>query len=117
MQFENLKIRKDSKDLYCDISNIIESNKSIRSFFSDQILRATLSISNNIAEWFERDTENELKRFLYIARWSCGEVRSMLHILVEKWYIKKDEFEKYYDKTKHISIMLYKYIKKIKERM
>ena len=44
----------------------------------DQIDRASLSVSNNIAEGFERGTTNELLAFLYIARGSAGEVRSML---------------------------------------
>lgn len=114
MKFENLKIRKESINLYYEISWIIEQNKNIRNFFKDQILRATLSISNNIAEGFERDTDKELKRFLYISRWSCWEVRSMLHIALKKKYINNNEFEQYYDKTKHISIMIYKYIKTLK---
>ena len=44
----------------------------------DQIERAAVSISNNIAEGFERGTTQELLTFLYIARGSAGEVRSML---------------------------------------
>jgi four helix bundle protein len=44
----------------------------------DQLERAVISISNNIAEGFERGTTNELLAFLYIARGSAGEVRSML---------------------------------------
>jgi len=44
----------------------------------DQIERATVSVSNNIAEGFERGTTQELLTFLYIARGSAGEVRSML---------------------------------------
>jgi four helix bundle protein len=44
----------------------------------DQIERAALSVSNNIAEGFERGTTNELLAFLYIARGSSGEVRSKL---------------------------------------
>lgn len=47
----------------------------------DQIERATVSISNNIAEGFERGTTQELLTFLYIARGSAGEVRSMLCLL------------------------------------
>lgn len=47
----------------------------------DQIERAALSVSNNIAEGFERGTTQELLTFLYISRGSAGEVRSMLCFL------------------------------------
>ena len=47
----------------------------------DQIERAVVSISNNIAEGFERGTTQELLTFLYIARGSAGEVRSMLCLM------------------------------------
>ena len=47
----------------------------------DQLERAAVSISNNIAEGFERGTTQELITFLYIARGSAGEVRSMLCLL------------------------------------
>ena len=43
--------------------------------------RAALSVSNNIAEGFERCTTSELLSFLYIARAAAGEVRSMLHFV------------------------------------
>ena len=48
---------------------------------ANQIQRAALSISNNIAEGFERGTTNELLNYLYIARGSAGEVRSMLCVM------------------------------------
>ena len=48
---------------------------------TDQLQRSALSISNNIAEGFERGTTNELLTFLYYARGSAGEVRSMLCVM------------------------------------
>jgi four helix bundle protein len=47
----------------------------------DQLERAAVSVSNNVAEGFERGTTAELLAFLYIARGSAGEVRSMLCLL------------------------------------
>jgi len=47
----------------------------------DQLECAALSVSNNVAEGFERGTTKELLAFLYIARGSAGEGRSMLHVL------------------------------------
>ncbi len=113
MQFEELNMRQDSQDVYSKLTQIFNKDVFKDYFFRDQILRAALSISNNIAEWFERETNNELRRFLYIAKWSCGEVRSMLNLAYKNDYINKDIFEELTDKTKHISIMIYKYIIKL----
>jgi four helix bundle protein len=49
----------------------------------DQIERSVMSVSDNIAEGFERGTTNELLAFLYIARGSAGETRSKL-LFMEK---------------------------------
>ncbi len=76
-QFEDLW--KKAAELYEATEELLEH----RSFtatrgFRDKLDRAALSVSNNIAEGFERGTTNELVTFIYIARGSAGEVRSML---------------------------------------
>jgi len=48
---------------------------------ANQLQRAALSVSNNIAEGFERGSTNELLQFIYIARGSAGEVRSILCVV------------------------------------
>jgi len=58
--------------------------------FRDQIQRASVSIMNNIAEGFERKSNKEFKQFLFIAKGSCGEIRSMLHVSSELGYLNKN---------------------------
>ncbi|AKM82268.1 MAG: S23 ribosomal protein [Berkelbacteria bacterium GW2011_GWE1_39_12] len=57
--------------------------------FKDQINRASVSVMNNIAEGYERMGDKEFKKFLYISKGSCGEVRSMLYLALELKYIDK----------------------------
>jgi four helix bundle protein len=80
-RFEDLPVWKDAATLYERIEDLIEDRAFQASRgFRDQLDRAALSVSNNIAEGFERGTTNELLAFLYIARGSAGEVRSMLTV-------------------------------------
>jgi len=77
-RFENLICWQKAKDLAIKIYCISRDLKDYG--YKDQIQRAGISISNNIAEGFERETNKELKRFLFISKGSCGEVRNMLII-------------------------------------
>ncbi len=68
--------------LYESVDDFLEdAPRRLRPSVRDQLERAVLSVSNNIAEGFERGTTNELLAFIYIARGSAGEVRSMLCLL------------------------------------
>ncbi len=87
-RFEDLPVWNDSADFAVRIYKFTATDQFRRhSGLRDQIERAGLSVSNNIAEGFERGSTNELLAFLYIARGSAGEVRSMLKVLL-RW----DEF-------------------------
>ena len=79
--------------------------------FKDQIQRAAVSIMNNIAEGFERRTNKELTNFLFIAKGSCGEVRSMLHLALKLKYITKEKYEKYFAQATEISKVISGFIK------
>ena len=79
--------------------------------FKDQIQRAAVSVMNNIAEGFERKTNNEFKQFLFIAKGSCGEVRSMLYLAKELNKIPENNFNKLYAFAEEISKILSGFIK------
>lgn len=78
-RFEDLPVWQQAIRLAEDCDDFLEAaGKRLSWSKRDQLDRAALSVSNNIAEGFERGTKNELLAFLYIARGSAGEVRSML---------------------------------------
>jgi len=77
-RFEDLPVWQEAVHLAELAEDFLEAAKDRTTWSKrDQLDRASLSVSNNIAEGFERGTTNELLAFLYIARGSAGEVRSM----------------------------------------
>jgi len=83
--FEDLPVWQKAAELYELTEDLLadEAFQATRGF-RDQLDRAALSVSNNIAEGFERGTTNELLAFIYIARGSAGEVRSMLTLKLRR---------------------------------
>lgn len=86
-RFEDLPVWQTAAQLFELTDDFLENAPPrMRASFRDQLERAVLSVSNNIAEGFERGTTKELLAFIYIARGSAGEVRSMLTLLLRrKW--------------------------------
>lgn len=87
-KFEELICWQKAKDIAVITYECFRRNKDFA--FKDQIQRAAISISNTIAEGFERKSNKELNQFLHISKGSCGELRSMLYIALELNYITKD---------------------------
>ncbi len=79
--------------------------------FRDQIQRASVSIMNNIAEGFERGGNKEFRNFLYIAKGSSAETRSMLGLALKLNYISKNEYTKLINLSIEISKLLSGFIK------
>ena len=87
-RFEDLPVWQTAATLYEKCDDFLEHAPSrMRYPVRDQLERAALSVSNNIAEGFERGTKSELLNFLYIARGSAAEVRSMLTVLLRRHWI------------------------------
>src|SRR6266404_2934969 len=87
--FEDLPVWKEAARLYNRVLDLLEEpNLPLSAGFRSQLDRAALSISNNIAEGFERATAGELLSFLAIARGSGGEVRSMMVVVKDRPKLK-----------------------------
>jgi four helix bundle protein len=103
-KFEDIYSWQKAKSLSLFVYKVFRTNKDYA--FRDQIQRASVSILNNIAEGFERKSNKELSHFLFIAKGSCGEVRSMLHLALELGYISEKDFQKMYTECIEISKMI-----------
>ena len=108
-RFEDILAWQKSKELTKLIYNTFAETKDFS--FKDQIQRASVSIMNNIAEGFERKSNNEFRHFLYISKGSCGEVRSMLILAYELNKINQTDFETLSSSSEEISKMLSGFIK------
>jgi four helix bundle protein len=116
-RFEDLPVWRDSAELARSMYEFTALEPFRRHpGLRDQLERAALSVSNNIAEGFERGTTNELLAFLYIARGSAGEVRSMMRVL-ETWGAfgdYKSQISDLIQRSEKISKQLYGWIESLK---
>lgn len=111
-KFEDLLVWQKSQDLAVSIYTMFKDNNDFS--FRDQIRRASISISNNIAEGVDRNSNADFARFLYIALSSNSEVRSMLYISIRLNFISKQQANELIEKTNEVSKMLHGLIKSIK---
>lgn len=118
--FEEFEVYQKGILLAKLIFKLLENKSFEKEFsFKDQIKRAVISITNNIAEGSEYNNNKQLIRYLKISKGSCAEVRSMLVLARELELISQLEIEKSYNLSIEISQNLSNFIKylntKIKE--
>ena len=89
VKFEDIIAWQKAQDLAVEVYKVFKESKDFG--FRDQICRATVSISNNIAEGFDRSSNADFKRFLFISLASCSEVRSMLYLAERLNYLDKEK--------------------------
>jgi four helix bundle protein len=102
--FEDILAWQEAKNLTIEIYRIFRVCKDYS--FRDQIQRASVSIMNNIAEGYERNGNKEFRNFLYIAKGSSAEVRSMLYLALELKYISAKEYKELNNSSLMISRLL-----------
>lgn len=110
-RFEDAIAWQKSKVLCIAVYKHFESSKDFG--FKDQIQRAAVSVMNNIADGFERKGNKEFAYFLYVAKGSCGEVRSMLILAKELNKITEDVQKTLSALAEEVSKIIYGLIKSI----
>ncbi len=110
--FEEIISWKKSREFNLKIYQITENQYFKRDFdLTRQIRRASISISSNIAEGFERNTDKEFIYFLYVAKASAGEIRSQIYLALDLNYISIEIFENLLNDITEISKLLSGFIK------
>ena len=112
---EELLVWQRARELVNNVYSLTKKQNFRRDFsLVDQIRRATITVMSNIAEGYERGSNTEFIQFLYIAKASCGEVRTQLLIALDQGYINKEELEKAKELALKVSGMLSNFISYLK---
>lgn len=110
-KFEDIIAWQKAQDFTVELYSSFKENKDWD--FRNQICRAAVSISNNIAEGFDRSSNADFRRFLFIALASSSEVKSMLFLAKRLGYIDADAAQKLISQTIEISKIINGLIKSI----
>ena len=113
--FEELAIFQKARELSKKIYPITQRGEfKYDTRFVQQIRAAAGSVMDNIAEGFERTGNKEFLNFLYIAKGSCGEVRSQLIRANDLGYLTKEEYDELYTECRKLSAGIMIFIKEIR---
>jgi len=78
-----------------------------------QMRRAAISVASNVAEGANRHTDADLRRFLAIARGSCGELQEQLALAYDLGMLDQAQYEQLDDLVDHVGRMLSCFIKRL----
>lgn len=107
--FQKLRVWQVSKELAVSIYRLTQNHEFYKDFgFKVQIYRSSISISSNISEGDELETDKQSIRHFYIAKGSSEELLTQIIIAHEIGYIDNEEAGKLIEKCKLISVMLLK---------
>ena len=115
--FEDLNTWQEAIELARDVYALTREGQFAKDFgLRDQIRRACVSISANIAEGFERRTTKEYLHFLSIAKGSAGEVRSLVRVAFEVGYLKPESYEALKNRLIRLSQTIANQIKMVRQK-
>ena len=91
--FKELRVWQAAKELAVAVYRLGSPDGLDRDFgLRSQMRRAAVSVAANIAEGYERNSDKDFVRFLFIAKGSLGELRTHLEIASAVGYLTSDEF-------------------------
>ena len=113
--FEDLPVWQNARELASLVYTTSAEGKLNKDYgLRNQIQKAVVSVSSNIAEGFERGSKREFIQFLYIAKGSCGELRSQLYIAKDLGYLGKSASETLIKSASNASKQIYGFLKYLK---
>jgi four helix bundle protein len=111
-RFEDIEAWKSGRELTKAVYEACRGARFSRDFgLVDQVRRAAVSITSNIAEGFERGGDREFIQALAVAKGSCGEVRSQLYVALDEQYISQTQFDELTEQALAVSRLIGGFIK------
>ncbi|MEO9870899.1 four helix bundle protein [Ekhidna sp.] len=113
-KFEDLIAWQKAQELSVEVYKSFDVNKDYG--FKDQIRRASVSISNNIAEGFDRSSNADFSRFLYFSLGSASELKSMLYLAKKLQYLNESDFQQMLQMCNEVSKIIRGLINSLKPK-
>lgn len=110
-KFEDLIAWQKAKELTTKLYDVSKNCKEYG--LKDMITKSSVGIMNQIAEWFEKRNNKDIKEAFFAAKGYTSHIRSMLYLLLELWCITQAEFKEFYDITWHVTNLLMSFVKSI----
>lgn len=104
-KFEDIKSYQIAFEICLKVHKLTKS-KDFDYSLRDQIRRSAVSVISNIAEGFERQSNNEFKKFLFYSKGSVGELRAQLSLAFELELIREEEYKQLYKDCMEVSKLL-----------
>ena len=115
-RFEDVEAWKQGRELTRRIYQITSQSKFTRDYaLRDQIRRAAISITSNIAEGFDRRGNREFVQFLAIARGSASELKSQLYTALDVGHVDQKEFAELYQLAHSVVLLIGGFIKYLQQ--
>ena len=107
MRFEDLEIWQEAMKLCKEVYAALRDCRDYD--LKSQACKSAVSVPSNIAEGYERRTSKETIYFLYIAKGSCGELRTQLYLATDFGYIEQQRGQQLIEQAVKLSIKIYHY--------